>query len=62
MQPHFRFTLNINSQARQSLVNGGGIIENTFSSRAYAMRLSAVAYRDSWRFSSQALPADLKER
>jgi hypothetical protein len=31
MLPHFRFTLDINSKARASLINAGGIIEDTFT-------------------------------
>jgi len=61
MQPHFRFTLNINSNALKGLTSAGGVIERTFSPGAYAMRLSAEAYKY-WSLPSQALPTDLKKR
>ena len=61
MLPHFRYTLQINANARNSLINAGGIIESVFTPGPYAMRLSSAAYR-SWRFADQALPADLQKR
>ncbi|KAL4458477.1 hypothetical protein ABPG75_013342 [Micractinium tetrahymenae] len=54
--------LDINSKARKSLINQGGIIEDCFSPGPHCMRLSAVAYGALWRFHSQALPEDLKAR
>ncbi|KAL4422175.1 hypothetical protein ABPG77_006864 [Micractinium sp. CCAP 211/92] len=62
MLPHFRYTLDINSKARKSLINQGGIIEDCFSPGPHAMSLSAVAYGALWRFHSQALPEDLAAR
>ncbi|MBA0682470.1 hypothetical protein Goari_024187 [Gossypium aridum] len=61
LHPHMRYTLEINALARQSLINGGGIIEASFSPGKYAMELSAAAY-ESWRFDREALPADLIHR
>ncbi|KAK6252356.1 hypothetical protein QUC31_014076 [Theobroma cacao] len=61
LHPHMRYTLEINALARQSLVNGGGIIEACFSPGKYAMELSSAAY-ESWRFDMEALPADLIRR
>jgi hypothetical protein len=61
MLPHFRYTLNINCNARQSLINEGGTIETGFTPGAYALRLSSAAYK-SWRFKQQALPTELVSR
>jgi hypothetical protein len=61
MLPHFRYTLNINCNARQSLINEGGTIETAFTPGAYALRLSSAAYK-SWRFTHQALPTELDSR
>ncbi|GLC42158.1 hypothetical protein PLESTM_001298500 [Pleodorina starrii] len=62
MAPHFRYTMNINSNARSSLVNAGGIIERSFTPGPYAMRLSSVIYGKHWNFATEALPEDLKAR
>lgn len=62
LHPHMRYTLEINALARQSLINGGGIIEASFSPGKYAMELSSAAYKSSWRFDMEALPADLIRR
>lgn len=60
--PHFRYTLNINAAARGNLINAGGIIERTFAPGSFAMRLSSVVYKNTWRFKNQALPEDLRMR
>lgn len=60
--PHTRATMQINSQARSSLVNAGGVIERTFSPGPWSMELSAKVYAATWRFDSQGLPADLLAR
>lgn len=62
LHPHMRYTLEINALARQSLINGGGIIEASFSPGKYAMELSSAAYKSMWRFDMEALPADLIRR
>lgn len=62
LHPHMRYTLEINALARQSLINGGGIIEASFSPGRYAMELSSAAYKSFWRFDMEALPADLLRR
>uniref|UniRef100_A0A453J707 Lipoxygenase domain-containing protein n=3 Tax=Aegilops tauschii subsp. strangulata TaxID=200361 RepID=A0A453J707_AEGTS len=62
LRPHFRYTMRINALARSALVNGGGIIESTFSPQRYGMELSSVAYDKLWRFDMEALPADLVRR
>lgn len=61
LYPHYRDTMNINSLARQSLVNDGGIIETTFLWGRYSMEMSAVIYKN-WAFPEQALPVDLIKR
>ncbi|CAL8993828.1 unnamed protein product [Prunus brigantina] len=62
LHPHMRYTLEINALARQSLINGGGIIEASFSPGKYAMEVSSAAYKNMWRFDMEALPADLIRR
>nr|CAA53730.1 lipoxygenase [Pisum sativum] len=59
--PHYRDTMNINSLARNVLVNAEGIIESTFLWGGYSLELSAVVYRD-WVFTNQGLPNDLLKR
>ncbi|MQL96402.1 hypothetical protein Taro_029076 [Colocasia esculenta] len=62
LHPHMRYTMEINALARQSLINGGGIIEECFSPGKYAMEISSAAYKSLWRFDMEALPADLIRR
>eukprot|EP01018_Ginkgo_biloba_P041176 Gb_00049 [translate_table: standard] len=62
LQPHMRYTMEINALARQSLINGGGVIESCFTPGKYSMEISASAYRTQWRFDMEALPADLIRR
>eukprot|EP00252_Welwitschia_mirabilis_P011311 TRINITY_DN2543_c0_g1_i1.p1 TRINITY_DN2543_c0_g1~~TRINITY_DN2543_c0_g1_i1.p1 ORF type:complete len:917 (-),score=166.17 TRINITY_DN2543_c0_g1_i1:410-3160(-) len=62
LQPHMRYTMEINALARQSLINGGGVIESCFSPGKYSLELSAFAYDKQWRFDMEALPADLIRR
>ncbi|KAI3856227.1 hypothetical protein MKX03_027809 [Papaver bracteatum] len=62
LHPHMRYTLEINALARQSLINGGGIIEACFSPGKYSMELSSAAYKNMWRFDMEGLPADLIRR
>ncbi|XP_055825594.1 linoleate 13S-lipoxygenase 3-1, chloroplastic [Solanum dulcamara] len=61
LDPHMRYTLEINGLARQSLLNADGIIEASFTPGRYCMEISAAAYKN-WRFDLQSLPADLIRR
>ncbi|XP_062083946.1 linoleate 13S-lipoxygenase 2-1, chloroplastic-like isoform X2 [Humulus lupulus] len=62
LKPHFRYTMEINALARESLINAGGVIETAFAPGKYSMELSSVIYDKQWRFDLQALPADLINR
>ncbi|KAF9615081.1 hypothetical protein IFM89_021652 [Coptis chinensis] len=62
LDPHMRYTLEINALARQSLINAGGVIESCFTPGEYCMDMSAVAYKEHWRFDQEGLPADLIQR
>ncbi|XP_008231380.1 PREDICTED: linoleate 13S-lipoxygenase 2-1, chloroplastic-like [Prunus mume] len=62
LHPHFRYTMEINALARESLINAGGIIEGCFSPEKYSIELSSAAYEQLWRFDMEALPADLIRR
>ncbi|KAG9458456.1 hypothetical protein H6P81_002964 [Aristolochia fimbriata] len=62
LDPHMRYTLEINALARQSLINGGGVIEHCFTPGQYCMEMSAEAYQKNWRFDMEGLPADLIRR
>ncbi|XP_027336929.1 seed linoleate 9S-lipoxygenase-like isoform X2 [Abrus precatorius] len=59
--PHYRDTININGLARQSLINAGGIIEQSFLPGPYSIEMSSAVYKN-WVFTDQALPADLIKR
>ncbi|KAL5765072.1 hypothetical protein ACOSQ2_017666 [Xanthoceras sorbifolium] len=62
LNPHFRYTMKINAQARRDLINAGGIIESLFSPGKYSMEFSSVAYDKQWRFDHEGLPKDLISR
>lgn len=62
LHPHFRYTMEINALARESLINAGGIIEESFAPGKYSMEICSAAYDIEWRFDLQALPADLITR
>ncbi|GLT78832.1 hypothetical protein SLA2020_503560 [Shorea laevis] len=62
LHPHFRYTMKINALARESLINGNGIIETSFTPRKYSMELCSAAYDLQWRFDLEALPADFINR
>ncbi|KAJ4810713.1 Lipoxygenase [Rhynchospora pubera] len=62
LHPHFRYTMEINSLAREYLIAGGGIIESCFSPGKYSIEISSVAYGLEWQFDMEALPADLIRR
>ncbi|KAF8783840.1 hypothetical protein HU200_000280 [Digitaria exilis] len=62
LHPHFRFTMEINAQARGMLISAGGFIESSFSPGKLSMELSSGIYDRYWRFDMEALPADLVRR
>ncbi|KAJ1278352.1 hypothetical protein BS78_04G073100 [Paspalum vaginatum] len=62
LHPHFRYTMEINSLARESLINADGIIEQSFWPGKYSTEISAVAYGATWQFDTEALPNDLVKR
>lgn len=62
LDPHMRYTLEINAQARQNLINADGVIESCFTPGRYCMEISASAYKNGWRFDMENLPADLIRR
>ena len=53
--------MDINQAARQSLINAGEIIEQSFTPGIYSMEMSSAIYKD-WSFKEQGLPADLSKR
>lgn len=61
LDPHMRYTLEINGLARQSLLAADGVIESCFTPGRYCMEISAAAYK-TWRFDMEGLPADLIRR
>ncbi|XAR49883.1 Linoleate 13S-lipoxygenase [Bertholletia excelsa] len=62
LDPHMRYTLEINALARQGLINADGVIESCFTPGRYCMEISAAAYKNFWRFDLESLPADLVRR
>ncbi|PSR96203.1 Linoleate 13S-lipoxygenase [Actinidia chinensis var. chinensis] len=62
LDPHMRYTLEINVLARQNLINADGVIEACFTPGRYCMEMSAAAYKNFWRFDLEGLPADLIRR
>ncbi|PKI74263.1 hypothetical protein CRG98_005320 [Punica granatum] len=62
LDPHMRYTLEINALARQNLINADGVIEACFTPGRYCMEISAAAYKNFWRFDQESLPADLIRR
>ncbi|BFI27656.1 protein MpLOX6 [Marchantia polymorpha subsp. ruderalis] len=61
LEPTFRNTLNINSDARQILINKIGIIPDNFTAGEYSMKISSGAYQ-TWRFDMQSVTKDLLAR
>lgn len=57
-----RYTLKINTLARQCLINVEGVIENDFTTGKHSMLISSAAYKDWWRFDLEGLPEDLIRR
>ncbi|KAK7401112.1 hypothetical protein VNO78_12426 [Psophocarpus tetragonolobus] len=62
LHPHMKYTMEINSLAREVLICANGIIEISFSTNKYSMELSSMAYDQLWQFDLQALPNDLIHR
>lgn len=62
LDPHMRYTMEINALARQALINADGVIESCFTPGRYCMEISAAAYKNFWRFDLEGLPADLIRR
>ncbi|CAK7339261.1 unnamed protein product [Dovyalis caffra] len=62
LKPHFRYTMEINALARQSLINAEGVIETSFFPGKYSIEMSSVVYDKEWRFDNEALPKDLINR
>ncbi|KAL6536664.1 hypothetical protein OROMI_026245 [Orobanche minor] len=62
LDPHMRYTLEINALARQSLISVDGVIESCFTPGRYFMEMTAAAYKSGWRFDQESLPAHLIRR
>jgi len=62
LRPHFRYTLNINQNARRNLISAGGVIESSFTPGPVTMELVSRVYGAVWRFDTEGLPNDLKAR
>ncbi|KAL5715807.1 linoleate 13S-lipoxygenase [Ranunculus cassubicifolius] len=62
LDPHFRYTMEINALARSALICASGVIESTFTPGRYSMEISSAAYDQLWQFDMEALPADLIRR
>ncbi|XP_004501997.1 linoleate 13S-lipoxygenase 2-1, chloroplastic-like [Cicer arietinum] len=62
LRPHLRYTMDINSIAREVLINASGLLELSFTPKKYSMELTSVAYDKLWQFDLQALPKDLINR
>ena len=62
LQPHFRYTMEINALAREALINADGVIESSFTPKKLSILVSSLAYDQHWQFDLQALPNDLIHR
>ncbi|CAE5963891.1 unnamed protein product [Arabidopsis arenosa] len=62
LDPHMRYTLEINAVARQTLISADGVIESCFTAGQYGLEISSAAYKNKWRFDMEGLPADLIRR
>ncbi|XP_010540189.1 PREDICTED: lipoxygenase 3, chloroplastic-like [Tarenaya hassleriana] len=62
LDPHMRYTMEINGLARQTLISADGVIESCFTPGPCCMEMSAAAYKSRWRFDMEGLPADLIRR
>lgn len=59
---HFKDTLRINGNARQSLLAADQIIEKGYAIADFCMDLAAIFYGKHFRFKTEGLPKDLKNR
>ncbi|KAK3200544.1 hypothetical protein Dsin_023959 [Dipteronia sinensis] len=62
LNPHFRYTMEINALARLALINAEGVIESSFSPGKDSIAFSSYIYDKQWRFDTEALPKDLISR
>ncbi|XWS15743.1 hypothetical protein CRYUN_Cryun34aG0028000 [Craigia yunnanensis] len=62
LHPHTRYTMDVNAQGRQLLLNAGGKIESHLSTAECSTEITASAYQNWWRFDMESLPADLIRR
>ncbi|XP_027190278.1 linoleate 13S-lipoxygenase 2-1, chloroplastic-like [Cicer arietinum] len=62
LHPHLRYTMDINSIARQVLINANGILEISFTPKKYLLELTSAVYDKLWQFDLQSLPKDLINR
>ncbi|CAA0823859.1 Lipoxygenase 2- chloroplastic [Striga hermonthica] len=62
LHPHLRYTMEINSMSRDSLISANGFIEGAYSTSKYSAELSSHLYDKLWQFDVESLPADLINR
>ncbi|GJV68014.1 putative reverse transcriptase domain-containing protein [Tanacetum coccineum] len=61
LDPHMRFTLQINAIAHKNLLNADGVKQQCFTPRRYCMQTSVTTYKH-WRFDLEGLLADFIRR
>lgn len=62
LQPHYTDTMHINAITRTILISSDGALERTIFTSPYIMELNSLAYKNSWTFPGEAVPADLIQR
>lgn len=60
--PHFKDTLRINANARQSLLSAEQVIEQGYAIGEFCMDLAGVFYGKHFRFKTEGLPKELEKR